>query len=384
MKKLIYFIVFICFLGFNNLKAQSTNLSTVVAMLQHNNQSTDFYGINAFVSAYTAAVDNDTIYLSAGTFNSPYTISKTVKIYGTGCYTDATTQATTINDTIVFEYGSGSSSIEGVIIPKIYISNDSYGSLLHNVNILRCKVDTIMLFSMIGGSIDSTLIENCIINNGIYIGGSQQGGQLILNNIFLDNSRFCIIGVNYSLIKNNTFLYNSTGHIVNISQEGINFILNSVSNCTFENNVFYDIGDFINWNLYTMNNGSDGNTFDRNIFLVPSFNPYNVSNTTMHIIESNHTYTFLTNYTTTDATSIFTSFDGSITTFNFSNNYHLKNPSLYPTADGTTELGMYGGGTPFRDNAIPANPHITSTTVSDQTDQNGALPVNISTQAQSY
>lgn len=62
------------------------------ATLQHGNEVTVYYGMGAFQAAYKAAADTlDVIYLSAGEFNNPGTIQKSITVYGVGFETDPAT-----------------------------------------------------------------------------------------------------------------------------------------------------------------------------------------------------------------------------------------------------------------------------------------------------
>lgn len=62
------------------------------ATLEHNGEVTVYYGAAAFAAAYQAAADTlDVIYLSAGEFNNPGVIQKSITVYGVGFETDPAT-----------------------------------------------------------------------------------------------------------------------------------------------------------------------------------------------------------------------------------------------------------------------------------------------------
>ena len=67
--------------------------------------------------------------------------------------------------------------------------------------------------------------------------------------------------------------------------------------------------------------------------------------------------------------------------FNYSHNYHLQNPSTYMGTD-ATQCGIYGGIYPYKEAAIPSNPHIREKIISNITDINGNINVNIKVAAQ--
>lgn len=47
-----------------------------------------------------------------------------------------------------------------------------------------------------------------------------------------------------------------------------------------------------------------------------------------------------------------------------------------------TDIGIYGGGTPFKAGSIPYNPHVRKANISTQTIDNGMLKVDITVSAQ--
>ena len=344
MKKTFYILVVISFLGIMNLKAQSP-----VVTLQHAGTTQVFYGTAAFTSAYTASVSGDTIVLSAGTFTST-TITKQLKIIGSGCYTDSVTLGTTLTSNIFFYPGSEYSSLEGVICNTIY----PYAS---NIQIIRCYTNSINFGS---SSYTNDIITGNIITSGINFNATNVTNAVLNNNIFVGNVSVSNgTGVYFT---NNTFITNA------------NYVFNSMTGCYFKNNAIYSSVPF---NSYPLNSAV-GCTFDHNLFS-------EVSSSGANFKLSNVIYngnTFITNYYPVATSSVFTSTTGSIFNYSFGNNYHILNSSFLGTDN--TEVGMYGGTTPFEYRAIPTNPQIISISVANQTDSNGNLPVNIEAKAQTY
>ncbi|MBK9793187.1 MAG: hypothetical protein IPP60_08805 [Sphingobacteriales bacterium] len=70
---------------------------------------------------------------------------------------------------------------------------------------------------------------------------------------------------------------------------------------------------------------------------------------------------------------------------NFSSlfDYHLKSTSSGKNAgtDGT-DIGIYGGAYPYKEGAVPPNPHISTKSIAPTSAANGTLPVNIKVLAQ--
>jgi len=135
----------------------------------------------------------------------------------------------------------------------------------------------------------------------------------------------------------------------------------SGSNNTFSNNIC----------IYTTNNGfaqsgSTGNFYYNNLFVSSSPNYGTTS-------------TYIGNYTGIAQTAIFVSQTGN--TFNYSHNYHLQNPETYLGTD-ATQVGIYGGAFPYKEGAVPLNPHIQSKNIATSTDANGDLQIQIQVKAQ--
>jgi hypothetical protein len=69
--------------------------------------------------------------------------------------------------------------------------------------------------------------------------------------------------------------------------------------------------------------------------------------------------------------------------FKYQYNYQLKNPGNYTGTD-ATEVSIYGGlFGPAKTASVPMNPHIYQKTISNKTNNDGTLDVNIKVKAQS-
>ncbi|MDE6768433.1 MAG: hypothetical protein K2J78_01770, partial [Muribaculaceae bacterium] len=104
LKKLLSTLVCLPF-AFACFSAQLT------ATLQSGDQVTPFYGENAFVEAYEAAVDGDIITLSPGEFSSPIDITKSVTIIGTYAFSEKPSEATMVKG---FNVYADNVRIEGI------------------------------------------------------------------------------------------------------------------------------------------------------------------------------------------------------------------------------------------------------------------------------
>lgn len=335
MKKIIFVLL---------LFAVSYSFGQVRVALQHQGTTTLFSGAQPLQDAYTAAVDGDTIYLPGATFGA-LTIAKRLVIYGTGHYPDSTTvTGISVINGINYNAGSDNSRIEGVKING-EINNFNYEIKVDSITITKCYITgSIQLYSnnfdnthpkcenwkiyrnVIMNSISCTDASNIKIFNNII--GSQilsiYEYGLIDNNIFLTNATFFLSNVNYSLIQNNIFLNQ--------------YIVLSGQFCEFDNN------------LYTLAPSLGSNNTDLNSY-------YPITQSTIFVNQSGNT-------------------------FDYTQNYHLQSPGTYLGADGS-QIGIYGGHYyPYKEGAVPFNPHIISKTIPQNTDVNGHLNINIKVDAQ--
>jgi hypothetical protein len=163
------------------------------------------------------------------------------------------------------------------------------------------------------------LIENCLINGGLY---NFDGSVKVAN---------CIIfGSGYSIYYGSSSL--------------------------FENNIFYMMGGF------QYNSGS--NTFRNNIFKLD--NPLIGSD----VSEQN-------------LFSVINIFVQPTTAFDYGINFHLAagSPAI-GAGKGGTQCGIYGGGRPYKEAAVPSNPHVRTKTIADNTNASGQLQVQATVVAQ--
>jgi hypothetical protein len=69
--------------------------------------------------------------------------------------------------------------------------------------------------------------------------------------------------------------------------------------------------------------------------------------------------------------------------FNTTLDYRIKATSpAHNGGDNATDMGVYGGVSPWSDGSIPSYPHIASKTISPTTDGSGNLPVHITVTTQ--
>ncbi len=302
-----------------------------------------------FDAAYTAATDDDYIYLPGGTFSSdlPTVINKRLYITGAGMNVDSSnvTGITRI-PYLTFHEGASGSRIEGIYFYSgasqgtIVLNNQSSNST-NNFTIINCNI---------AGAIHSTnnFWENVTIAKSVLM-GSLQGN---FSNSYLSNnhiySHLNVNGLNFQ-IDNNIFFY----------QPHPNSYLTLPNNSTFRNNIFqlYTTPFYISLNSIFHNNTNivtNGSTQIFNQIQEPFLDAFLNPGS-----ESNNIWCTCNVYN-----------------YDIHNDYHIK-PTSECKNSGTdgTDRGVYGGAFPWVDGSIPSNPHIYYKNVAGSTNASGQLQV---------
>lgn len=304
-----------------------------------------FNGTSALVSAYAQAVNGDTLYLPGASLTAPSSVNKKLTIYGAGHYLDSTqvTGKTIWNGNVAFGVDADQFSIEGVEIT----GNISfpYNGVVDNVTIARCKINgsfaaegtfatpsnNLLFYNNVIGqninlqNVQNALFANNIINKGVY----NSKGSSFFNNVFLEKS--------------------PSGSYEHFAGCDNNLIYN---------NIFYTSASY----------GESGNNNDFRNNLFTTATPGLGTNPTS-----------IGNYFSVSQAAIFV--DISSSTFSYAANYHLQSPATYLGTDGT-EIGIYGGVyNPYKEGAVPSNPHIQFQNIAPST-SNGLLNVQIKVAAQ--
>lgn len=307
-----------------------------------------------FDEAISASHDGDTIYLPGGTWNISTPINKRLHIAGVGHNPDSThaTFPTKLIGSFNLVGGASGGSLSGVFLD---------GSILGSTD-----------------TITSYTVDRCYLKNGIGL---------------------------YSANSNFTFIENVVGGNAHLIDQ-------TVSNCSFFNNIFDCYFGNNNQNVYY-----DNCFFRNNIFLKGSYCSYGCEWAIAGqylLLENNVFATYYSNYSCFSRVSnsilknnlsvetinfsagtnvgsnnilgqaqlnIFVIQEGSA--FSYTDDYHLQpsSPGKGAGQDGT-DIGIYGGSYPWKDGSIPANPHFQKVQVPAQTDSLGNLKVKIKVAAQ--
>ena len=329
------------------------NAQNPVTTLQHNGTTQVYYGQSSFSDALGAAVNGDTLVLSAGFYTAPTSISKGVKVYGSGHFPDSANipKRTTIMSGLSINAGADSLRLEGLYINGNI--NYAAASSINYVNVIRCRLGN-ALFNSTSATASKNFCsyEECFIEGGINF--YNYGNNFLLKNSIISgvtsiNGLSAPIGniSGNALIEGNISLPCTINYNSFIRQVYSSIIKNNILICTTHFNTCS--GNYINNNLFVSSSVDfTGNSSNNNYFGVPQ-------------------------------SSIFVNQTGN--TIDYSHNYHLQNPSQYLGTDGT-QVGIYGGTTPFKEKGATSNPQITNRNIATQTDINGNLQINISGKAQ--
>lgn len=342
MKKLIFIAVIL----FSFLSLETTNAQNPITTLEHTGTTTIFYGQNSLVDAYNASVSGDYLYLSTGYFNAPNSITKGVKIIGAGHFPDSVNIAkrTTIMSGLSINAGSDSLRLEG-----LFINGDityATSSSINYVKVIRCRISNANFnSSSTSSSKNNCSFEECFINGSISF--YHFGVNLLIKHCILTEVITFIDGG--ALIDGNIFMRSGYSPLQNVNSSAI------------RNNIFFNI-ESTGWPVLL---SSNGNNVTNNLFVSPTVNFSANSNGN--------------NYTGVAQSSIFLNQSGN--SIDYTHDYHLKSPTSYLGTDGT-QVGLYGGATPFKEKGLPSNPQILKKGIGTQTDNNGNLQINFNVKAQ--
>lgn len=325
---------------FSVIAVSSTSAQKSVA-LHSNGTTTVFYGDSPLTEAYNASLSGDTLYVSGGSFAAPDTINKGLVIIGAGYSIDSTTA--TQRTYLMY---SGDITI-GDNASNLYLEGMEFQGGLHklsaiatNLTIIRCKINGGLDFKGSGSPTNSAILQ-CNITGSLVLQGFTYS---IISNCILSGN---INSSNNNIFQNNVILY---GYYNNppISSGNYN---------TFKNNIFStDQGPCYYNNFCRYNN------FQRNVFRLAS--PF------LGDYPSD-----IENYKNIDLSTLYLNAPGG--------DYHLLGDvSTNYLGDDGSEVGIYGGMSPFKEGAVPVNPHISRKSIVMSTDNNGYLKISFKVSAQ--
>ncbi|HAJ98819.1 MAG TPA: hypothetical protein DCM62_02220 [Bacteroidales bacterium] len=299
---------------------------------------------NIFVDAYNAALPGDTIYLSGGDFAAPALFDKRLVVFGAGyhpAHTAATRPTTITND---FNLGDNADNmvLEGVHFRAGFrVANNIP---VNNITVRRSRIDGGIHYpgNLATPSVGNTFAECVIIGNSDFANAS----NLLINNSIIQDR---VWNSRWNNFRNSIFMATSTDW-------GWSLFINASLN-VFSNNVVITTHNFI---------GGEDNSFLNNIFVNAAT-----------ALGTNPTASG--NYLGVPQASIFVSHTGH--TFSYASDFNLRTPATHVGNDGT-QVGIFGGQSPFKPGGIPQNPHISLRNIAPHTAPDGRLNIQVTVSAQ--
>ncbi|MBK7689935.1 MAG: hypothetical protein IPJ31_02045 [Bacteroidetes bacterium] len=350
MKKSIFIISILCIVFSFKTYAQKK-----ISVQSGNN--TSFYA--TVDSAVLNAQNGDIIYIPGGSYViSSLLINKGVQIFGAGHYPDSTaaTGQTILTGDVRILSGADNGSISGCnILGNVFFGTNVGDQTVNNFGISRCKMNSLHI-SHDGQA--TTNSSNIYISENVIL-GNVFGGNCI-NTLYKKNIINGLLHAHSaSVFENNIMLISGGACYV--------YFLNSVNGCIFDNNIL----SFANGGcgVFFFNN-SVGNIFNNNLFreVEASYFPNGTN------LQFNNFFGFV-------ASDVFNGGTGFI--FSYNEDYHML-PTCVAHNGGTdgTDPGIYGTSDPYKEGAVPANPHIRTKNIAGATNAQGDLSIDIKVAAQ--
>lgn len=290
----------------------------------------------------TASAAGDTLYLPSGSFSLGSTtlvIDKRLHIIGIGHYP-----------------GTSNVTTPTIIEGDINITSAASNGSMTGVNIKAATTSQYLQFGTAAGNqnLSNYTFTRCCIDSDFYFGYSTSSP--VANNITF---RECVLTDTYGNNSTNiTFEhcifrymsdFNSASVVFNYCIGSVTgnyyYIFYDCTNLTVNNSIF-STGDYLS-------TGSGGITFTNCVINSPYSNTINgVNNVILAGVSLNSIFA---NFSTSASANV----------FSYSHDYHLAANS--PAYINGVEVGLYGGVTPYKDQAIPFNPHIQNFGVSNGT-----------------
>jgi hypothetical protein len=335
MKSLNFLFLTTCVLLLNTTYSQT---------IRRVNNNPGVTGVNVYTTAqaaHDAAVANDILIIepSVSTYGN-LTLTKPLKIYGNGYFLTTNTelkvdQRSSLLANIEFDTGSGGSEISGISWDFAGGSGISiYG--VSNIKISGNNIAFIQLYNYnkattINSNISNITISKNVLNGWYYIGPitANSTASYTISNVLITNNILTYpgsspyfngimatsaTGIQNWLVRNNTFTTN---------------LNTSLTNSVFENNVLVNGGTLTFTNVTASYNISEG-----------SYPTGGIGNQLLYNVSAQ--------------------LIGSGSGITTDESYQLKSGSPLKTAGSAgTEVGAFGGATPYVVSGIPAIPSIT-------------------------
>lgn len=285
-------------------------------------------------TAITAAAAGSVIYLPGGVFNLNVGIGKEIHLIGAGYSMDSSmiTGTTIINGNISMSDSASRSSFEGFYLTGNILGPSS--PALDSLTIRYCH------FNFFSAKVNHSIFHACIFRSGGYGDNNfYDGTNNQINNCYISN------------------LYNLSGSVIDHCV-GLNYF-NNVVLTTVKNSICHTYPNspfaFVGW----------GNSLYHTVY---------VSSCYYYCLGA----IYVSNIAMLPLSSLFAN------GFNYNDMHLLPGSPALTAGENGTEVGVYGGLFPFKEGAVPGNPHIFQKNISASTNANGELPVQIKVRAEHY
>ncbi len=327
-----------------------------------------------------AAQSGDIIYLSAGVYGNAVTVNKQLSIFGAGYYPNSTPDGpgyTYINNTMFLVAGSSGSHIAGIHFNNDVRISGVAADTISGIFLDRCRfLNLYLAYGTIGRS-EGHIIKNCYIHHFYGHNTDNQTSSSSLNSVAANN----IIRKATNFLQANLFDHNIfTAYSLSSSYSTETSLLYIVYYCNFQNNIFFK-PSYNPSPCYSYLLGGNNNSFTYNMFVgftgsggTSNVFANNFDNVNRDILFVNYSYLF----GSTNSNCHFPYFN-----FDYSHDYHLQ-PNCVGVGAGndSTDIGIYGGSNPWKEQALPANPRITNFDVTPTVPASGIININATVEGQ--
>ncbi|MCH7513728.1 MAG: hypothetical protein IH947_07265, partial [Bacteroidetes bacterium] len=316
-----------------------------------------FTGATAFAGALAASANGDIIYvIPSGTNYGVMLLTKEVTVYGVGYNPDNQIGLKSLFSSV--QISASNTRISGIQFTDLPWAGVA---ITIAANIVNTTIDKCVFsrFVATGTGIGTIMIQNCLILQN----SANYGAQMFIMNTATPNIRFLnnivfstvntgwgiLYGLNGANIENNLFIASASGTLERI--------FGTVTSSSIKNNIFYGMTP-MPASTFT------GNTIDYNLTFGSTDNNFL---TTGNTVGSN-------NIINQDPLFVNVPY-GQAWFFTNDATFQALSPATGAGSDGT-DIGLYGGGTPYDEYGTPL-PVVQAITTPAMISQGTNLPVNI-------
>lgn len=345
------FVLLLSVAGMKNAFAQQT----LVATLQHGEDLSIFYGMDAFVNAHAAAEAGDVITLSSGGFNST-TITKAITLRGAGFVTDTVsgTTPTVFSSAIV---ANVSDTVNYLTIEGIRFNSSFTYNILNNPHFYKCYFNS--FYNDQTSTTASQMTNAQFVNCRVYSFYAHSNSSSNTTTVYATNTSF-INSIVWYLGSNNNSSSNYIGPNPIVAMNSFIRLSRNASAMNAANSIITHASSTSGF--YGVLTGS---SYATNCIGIKATSGMN------NPLGSSYANCWI--YNGYDA--VFESFTGS--SYSFYTEPLLLKEEIANTCLGTdgTQVGIYGGVMPYTDH--PAYMVIRHCNVANQTDAENKLSVEI-------